>query len=145
MIVPDVLGVLNEDSYELPALELAMQTKDPDFWLKLNKMYYARDGREISLAGWSVRREVSGYRWLDRTSFEDLEVSTVWLGIDHGFMQGAPVIFETMVFQVDPSTRQWTDDYERFMDRYCTEREALKGHSDICRKIKSGWRGATEQ
>lgn len=28
----------------------------------------------------------------------DVVVSTVFLGLDHGFLQGAPILFETMIF-----------------------------------------------
>lgn len=47
-------------------------------------------------------------------------VSTVWLGLDHAFGPGPPLIFETMIF-IDG----WTESY---MDRYTTEAEAIIGH-----------------
>lgn len=50
-------------------------------------------------------------------------VSTVFLGIDHGFSEdGSPVLFETMVF-VDG------DMSGEFQHRYCTEEEAKAGHA----------------
>ena len=55
-------------------------------------------------------------------------VSTVWLGIEHGFVEGKPLIFETMVFPK-------RSDYDgRDMERYCTEQEAIKGHQKMMKK-----------
>ena len=47
-------------------------------------------------------------------------VSTVWLGFDHGFGEGPPLIFETMVF--GPGQE---DEYQ---ERYATAEEAKVGH-----------------
>lgn len=48
-------------------------------------------------------------------------VSTVWLGLNHQWSEGPPLIFETMVFL--PNSH--SDDY---CERYSTEDEALAGH-----------------
>lgn len=55
-------------------------------------------------------------------------VSTVWLGMDHGYHPDSrPVIFETMVFidEAGSDAVSWVDHYQ---DRYCTEAEAKAGH-----------------
>jgi hypothetical protein len=49
-------------------------------------------------------------------------VSTVWLGVNHAFGGGPPIIFETMVFGPEN-----TDEY---MQRYATEAEARAGHAE---------------
>lgn len=56
----------------------------------------------------------------------DSEVSTVFLGIDHGF-GGAPMWFETMIFAgpLDQSQR-----------RYATWTEALEGHEDAVEELR---------
>jgi len=48
-------------------------------------------------------------------------VSTVWMGIDHRFLEGPPLIFETMV--EDPEGH-WTD----YQERYSSEEDAIIGH-----------------
>jgi hypothetical protein len=48
-----------------------------------------------------------------------VEVSTVFLGLDHSYGEGPPVLWETMVFGGVYDTKQW---------RYCTKQEALDGH-----------------
>ena len=55
-------------------------------------------------------------------------VSTVWLGLDHSFGAGKPMIFETTVF---PKTGVYGD---IDMARYATQREALQGHKKMVKK-----------
>ncbi|NKB81206.1 MAG: hypothetical protein GKS05_04815 [Nitrospirales bacterium] len=40
-------------------------------------------------------------RVVSKTQVADIEVSTVFLGIDHQFFDGPPLLFETMVFGGD--------------------------------------------
>ena len=47
-------------------------------------------------------------------------VSTVWLGLNHQWGDGPPLIFETMIFGADGAT-----DYQ---ERYATEADAIQGH-----------------
>lgn len=49
-----------------------------------------------------------------------VEVSTVFLGLDHSFDDGPPIIFETMVFG-GPLDEQG--------ERYSTREQALSGHT----------------
>lgn len=56
---------------------------------------------------------------------ETVTVSTVFLGLDHGFGRGGPVLFETLVFG-GPH-----DQDER---RYSTRQEALAGHAEFLAK-----------
>lgn len=61
----------------------------------------------------------------------DTSVSTVFLGIDHGFGVGRPVLWETMVFggQLDGLQR-----------RYTSREAALAGHRDVCLQVIARWR-----
>ena len=55
-----------------------------------------------------------------------VRVSTVFLGIDHGFGDGSPpILFETMIFGGEH------DDYQM---RYSTWEEAEAGHITACKK-----------
>ena len=58
-------------------------------------------------------------------------VSTVWLGFDHNYSDGPPLIFETMVF---PSEGDWD---EIAVDRYSTEQEAMEGHRSLVAQYSS--------
>ena len=46
-------------------------------------------------------------------------VSTVFLGLDHQFGDGPPILFETMIFG---------GEHDQYQERYCTWTEAVKGH-----------------
>jgi hypothetical protein len=56
----------------------------------------------------------------------DVRVSTVFLGLDHGFGDGPPVLFETMVF-INGSGGD--------MERYCTWDEAVEGHQRMVMQV----------
>jgi hypothetical protein len=63
-----------------------------------------------------------------------LWVSTVWLGLDHGWGDGPPVIFETMVFKTEGADNiNWDED---ICERYSTEEEALAGHERIVASLQ---------
>lgn len=56
------------------------------------------------------------------------EVSTVFLGLDHSFGRGLPVLFETMVFG---------GKLDQQMDRYHTWEEAELGHQIMVREVEA--------
>lgn len=61
----------------------------------------------------------------------DLEVSTVFLGIDHNFFgYGALLLFETMVFRSGKA-------YGDIQERYATWHEAEQGHEKIVQHIRT--------
>ena len=57
-------------------------------------------------------------------------ISTVFLGMDYNFGEGAPLVFETMVF---PKKGVWG---ELDIERYSTWDEAVKGHNAMVKKWK---------
>ena len=91
-----------------------------------------RDGRtpilEEDMLAWAKWFEEAGEsRRVARTEIGSVGfVSTVFLGLDHSFGEGRPVLFETMSFIGDES--------EDYFDRYCTWDEAEAGHARIVRK-----------
>lgn len=88
--------------------------------------YYDRLGQPISAAVWAMLKEDIDYTVVANDYLPDgTRVSTLWLGIDHGFTMngaGVPIIFETMVFG-GPLHRE--------MYRYATEELALEGHAEM--------------
>ena len=65
--------------------------------------YYDKDGSPITdVLAWAEKFEDRGYKRVAHTTLPDgKQVSTVWLGLDHGWGTGPPLIFETMVFPPD--------------------------------------------
>ena len=53
----------------------------------------------------------------------DIGVSTVFLGLDHQWGNGPPLLFETMVFGGELDGEQ---------ERYSTWEEAIEGHENMC-------------
>jgi len=64
-----------------------------------------------------------------------VNVSTVWLGLDHQWGDGPPLIFETMVF----GGRGKLADAQQ---RYATREQALAGHAEMVRAVRHAdrWR-----
>ena len=95
-------------------------------------LYYKRDGTPYEegeeqqfykdFVNWDLRQVA-----LDLIG--NIRISTVWLGMDHGFLLEKPIIFETMVFSHPKSG------YGDWCERYCTEDEALAGHYKILQEI----------
>lgn len=66
-------------------------------------------------------------RTVARTKVGEVEVSTVFLGVDHSFGYGpGPILFETMVFG---------GDWENEMDRYATWEDAERGHAAMVARV----------
>jgi hypothetical protein len=59
---------------------------------------------------------------------EGVDVSTVFLGLDHRFDDGPPLLFETMVF------RNGNGDEE---ERYSTWDEAVTGHKAMVARVQA--------
>lgn len=74
-------------------------------------MQYDRDGIPIDPATWSKLFADVAYKRAARSKIlsaadpsQSFDVSTVWMGVDHSFDDGPPLIFETMVFAEGSST-----------------------------------------
>ena len=59
-------------------------------------------------------------------------LSTVFLGFDHGWSDGPPLLFETMLF------RSQDDLTEELCRRYSTWDEAAAGHAAVLRRLREG-------
>ena len=69
-------------------------------------------------------------RIVQQTNVGKFRVSTVFLGLDYSFGDGAtPLVFETMVFEGN-------SDNAKFCKRYCTWDEAVIGHKDCVESLK---------
>ncbi len=91
--------------------------------------FFDKDGNPLDLDTWARLYEDEDYRRIARTTIISAanpevayDVSTVWLGNNHAYSGGPPLIFETMVF----------GDGSLDLDcwRYTTEGQARRGHDD---------------
>lgn len=92
--------------------------------------HFDRQGRPMTFAQWGgVFECLREYKVIRRTRLPDGKwVSTVWLGLDHGFGGRRRLIFETMVF----SSKRRGHDLDQ--ERYGTELEAIAGHNAMVEK-----------
>lgn len=92
--------------------------------------YYDIHGKPMEMPDWAKCREVGGdwerVKQSTKVSAET-DVSTVWLGLDHSFGVGPPLIFETMVFG---------GNLDQYQYRYATLEQARTGHDEAVQKVK---------
>lgn len=72
-------------------------------------------------------KSLEGNRRVRFTKTRGIQVSTVFLGLDHQFGDGPPLLFETMVFG---------GALNQEMNRYSTWDEAVNGHKAMVKRIK---------
>lgn len=93
--------------------------------------YYILKGREIvptNAKEWAEWFETAD-RHVRNNSKGSIQVSTVFLGLDHNYSQkGPPILFETMIFG---------GKYDQEMRRYATWEEAEEGHKEMCELVFS--------
>lgn len=89
-----------------------------------------KEGKPITPAEWEALHEDESYLRIGLDHVGPMEISTVWLGIDHNFSrQGAPILFETMIFG---------GPLDLYQVRFRTEEEAQRGHRLIRDAVLDG-------
>jgi hypothetical protein len=87
--------------------------------------YFDRNGFPMTGSDWAAKLEDDSYRRVAFDRVGSLEVSTVWLGLDHAHGIGPPLIFETMVFDEDGGSSGG------YCERYTALAEAMAGHARV--------------
>jgi hypothetical protein len=94
--------------------------------------YYARDGSPLTLEEWMRLHGDLDYKRVALDTVGDVEVSTVWLGLNHEWDDARPPLyFETMLFGAlddEAKGRCW---------RWTTEEAALAGHERIVTALRA--------
>lgn len=92
---------------------------------------YDKDGNPISMEEWTRLFGDLEYKTIGKSEVGDYRVSTVWLGLNHSYGDGAMLIFETMIFD--------SDDYSGlFQMRYTTQEQAEIGHRLVVEMLREG-------
>lgn len=84
--------------------------------------YFEGDDRIIRQTTYdpNTRAQYDSYRAkAPKRSEDSILISTVFLGMDHSLGEGAPILFETMIFG---------GEHNDYQERYCTFEAAEKGH-----------------
>ena len=104
----------------------------------MTSRFYKRDGKPYTgkdpVLQWGRDMEVEANKTVKQDRLKNgIFISTVWLGLDHQYGEGEPLIFETMVF--------WRNGYtDMDMRRYSTEHQAVYNHNLMVKKW-SGLKG----
>lgn len=102
-------------------------------------LYYVLDAEgqpvptEDRLAAWALLEDAAKRR-IAADEVGELLVSTVFLGMDHNFIGGPPILFETMVFRT-PINPPFAHDLE--CHRYATRAEAEAGHAEVVARLRA--------
>jgi len=92
-------------------------------------MKYILDKKKIvetnDLLKWAEWFE-SADRHVGKKTIKGVEISTVFLGIDHSFGREKPLLFETMIFG---------GEHDGYQERYSTYEQAELGHKKAVAKV----------
>ncbi len=106
--------------------------------MKVSSRYYDMNGRPYAEPD-AWKKWASDYTDSNRRVaqtyigwFRKIHISTIWLGHDHAYGDGPPLIFETMIFGGP------LDEYQQ---RYSTKNEALIGHEKAVKFARLGYIG----
>lgn len=102
--------------------------------------YFTRDGVQMDFKGYCdlltsmTEEQANAMKRVAEDTVGQVWLSTVWLGLDHQYGDGPPLIFESMTF----SDLDGDDIWHNACWRYSTEAEALAGHKAIVDCLKRG-------
>lgn len=97
--------------------------------VEMTDRYILVDGvpvEEPDLLKWAMWMENDTVRRVGYTETYNAAVSTVFLGLDHSFGGGEPVLYETMIFG---------GEFNGYQERYHTFEEAREGHDKAVKMI----------
>ena len=89
--------------------------------------YYRLDGKPITQDEWLHILEDPEKKRVALTGHGDVIITTIYLGVDHGYGYGPPLIFETMVFG---------GEFDKEQERYSTIEQARAGHDRWVAKVR---------
>jgi len=94
-------------------------------------IYFKLNGKEVVPATQDEFCEMwrGSERFLQQTPVGDMTVSTVFLGLDHGFGGEHGIFFETMILNAPGKLMD-------FQVRYSTYDEAMRGHREALRRAR---------
>lgn len=81
----------------------------------------------VDIIAWASWFE-SADRFVRQDTIGDVRISTVFLGIDHQFGDGPPLIFETMIFG---------GEHDQYQDRCSTWQQAEDMHARACALVRN--------
>jgi hypothetical protein len=99
----------------------------PHYYILIDRLPVAVDNMTWARAFESRHRTEPDPWRVARDEFQGCRVSTMFLGLDHNFLGGEPVLFETMIFGGPLDGEMW---------RYATYAQAEAGHAEAVAQAK---------
>lgn len=86
--------------------------------------------KEVDLMEWATMfdGDFESTRRVAEDYVSDVHISTVFLGLNHRWGDGPPLLFETMIFG---------GKHDEYQERYTTWDEAVEGHKKAVELVKS--------
>lgn len=139
----DALDRESEESSERWIAKLGLEGDAAEGWRNRNRHWILVDDELVSVGmyEWAMWFEVTERRIIARSEVMSpggriFTVSTVFLGIDHGFsVSGPPILFETMIFDWELRKSQRWSHYQR---RYASASAARVGHMKAMEAVEKG-------
>lgn len=88
---------------------------------------------EDALLGWAKWFETAE-RHVGLDTINGVKISTVFLGIDHSFGRGKPVLWETMTFTKRKGSYNFLN--QNLCGRYTNVQDAKEWHQLVCESVK---------
>lgn len=88
-----------------------------------------KDVIEASIWLYPSKENSTDRRRVKKDTVNNHDISTVFLGLDHGYGEGEPVLWETMIFGAS--------ELDQWQDRYTSYEDALKGHEVAVELVKN--------
>jgi hypothetical protein len=119
-------------------------------WLAITHYVMDEDmnGVEAPFIEWAAQYTAENYRerQIRIDKLGDWLISTVFLGMDHGFNVSddpsyKPVLWETMIFWQNDDVTCPRPDLDNDQDRYRSVQDAIRGHAVMVDKVKDALRG----
>lgn len=92
----------------------------------MHNLYFDKQGKPLTDTELDALLRDRHYRRVGLDSVGEVKVSTVWLGVNYNWGDGAPIIFESMIFGGDRNGD---------MVRYSTLEQAEAGHRAILAEL----------
>lgn len=99
----------------------------------IRNRYYDREGNRIGLFEWAELFDDWSYKIVDQDVLGPYWVSTVWMGLNHQYLDGPPLIFESAVFRSGGTHCQLE------CIRHTTEVSARSVHKELVEKYGTVW------
>lgn len=108
----------------------------------MDSRYYILEGTTVlqveDVLVWGKWFETAVRRLALTSISPTIEVSTVFLGLDHDWSAaGPPLLFETMVFQDNTETPDTRTALDEFTERWSTYHDAEQGHEAVCARVRA--------